>query len=181
MDCNGQGSDIEYCEQMYDWLANALLDSPRIILHDRFILAVTIVHEVAHAMFMLVADGRDCFFEDSVLAEGGFQWKAFLFGGIIREASRHKGSESSIDWREWDPSHDISSVLKSSPGKTNPETPSRVDIEDLPDEKVRWLMSIGFIQRLFQKRFWDVEVARDGPAALQCPRKFGYGWSYKSG
>lgn len=51
-----------------------------------YTLAVTLVHELAHAAANAeVGVDTQLIFEDSVVAENGFDWEYFIFGGIARK------------------------------------------------------------------------------------------------
>lgn len=182
----GVGSDIEYCDNIYEKLENAKMQSPCRILQLRFLLAVTLVHETAHAATRLLGDYAEGFFEQNVLSEAGFQWEACTFGGLVDSGYYESERFRPVDRLAWDPSDHL--VLTAPPWPSRIachsdylESPARVDHDSLPPIELRWLVPVSFVQKLFTNHLWSVEVENKGSRALHCPKTLAFRYSIEAG
>lgn len=113
-------------------------------LRCQFELAVTIVHELAHAAFAATTGSQyETFFEGSVVAEAGFEFEARVFGLIPT-----RSPEGYLAWYKWpccyaleEPLYDLQDLCRNHSRLENDDPVA--DVED------------GFIARLFQDKFWN--------------------------
>ena len=120
-----------------------------------FQIANTMLHELAHAAFNDVAgdDLEDCF-EESFIAESGFELESRIFGLCW-------DSDSGLAWYDWQTSwlreagYDMSEICCE---------PSR-----LVERSFYWDTNHKFLLQLFDQRFWDGDYAKRGGVALLPP------------
>jgi hypothetical protein len=120
-----------------------------------FQIANTMLHELAHAAFNDVAgdDLEDCF-EESFIAESGFELESRIFGLCW-------DSDSVLAWYDWQTSwlreagYDMSEICCE---------PSR-----LVERSFYWDADNKFLLKMFDERFWDGDYAKRGGVALLPP------------
>lgn len=120
-----------------------------------FQIAITMLHELAHAVHNDVQGSayEDCF-EDSFVAEAGYELAARIFG----MATWGFRPNRKTTWFNWQSrylqlgSHDLDGTC--------------YDQRRLPKKIARYEMDPSFIQKLFDKGFWDGEYATRGGVAL---------------
>lgn len=136
------------------------------IRKESYRLAITLVHELAHAAaYAEVGDDTQLVFEDSVIAENGFDWENFVFGGIAKKELSDGIGE--IDLAPW-PCFDIIERYrkKGAPGLWFPGTPE--------DVQAHFFVWPEYVDQLFTAHFWDVTVAEVGADALKVPKHMGW-------
>jgi len=124
------------------------------------IIAMTLLHELAHAAMNDVMGNyvEDCF-EESFVAEAGFELESRLFGLILAANPSYEGNETF--WYHWqtswllDVGYDRPDICcdRSKLGK-------RTLYRDLDSE---------FVLKLFDNRFWNGDYAKRGGVALLPP------------
>jgi len=182
---HGRGSDISYSEVLYQELIDDLKNNRDETIKGQFNFAALMVHEVAHAATYLKAN-RDFedFFEDTVVAEAGYEWEAFVFGDSLTQFRYYDYGQSGVDYSAWaDAGYPDVSVSpwpsRRAYGFEKIQPPSSLAQECLPADEVRWLIPVWYIQKLFTKQFWDVELERMGDVFLQPPKELGYIYTYE--
>lgn len=120
-----------------------------------FSLATTILHELAHAVTNDVAsDGLEDCFEESFVAEAGFELESRTFGLCW-------DSDKLLAWYNWQTSwlygsdYDMRDIC--------------CDPSKLVKESVHWDTDYKFLLKLFDDNFWNGEYARRGGVALLPP------------
>lgn len=113
----GVGSRILYRDNFYNDLRSLELNpkDPDTREHDhdwelltsRFGFAILMLHELAHAAQSAVLghDSYEHFFEDDVVAEAGFAWENFVFGGTVGDGHTLGGLKV-VSLREFPHVHD---------------------------------------------------------------------------
>jgi hypothetical protein len=120
-----------------------------------FLTANTMIHEIAHAAFNDVAGDslEDCF-EESFVAEAGFELESRIFGLCW-------DSGKVLAWYDWQTSwlceagYNMSEIC---------HEPSR-----LVERSFYWDSNNKFLLKLFDESFWEGEYARRGGVALLPP------------
>jgi hypothetical protein len=137
---------------------------PRERIIRQFNLAVALLHELAHAIsYAVTGTEEEDFFEDSIVAEAGFEFEAQLFGACPSFSS---SAPKVVKWFPWP-----SRILLAGEGDVESYdledlcSNSRKLVEGAPIAKV----SIGFIKNLFRGQFWQKVVAKEGPVAVLAP------------
>jgi hypothetical protein len=137
---------------------------PRERIIRQFNLAVALLHELAHAIsYAVTGREEEDFFEDSIVAEAGFEFEAQLFGACPSFSS---SAPKVVKWFPWP-----SRILLAGEGDVESYdledlcSNSRKLVEGAPIAKV----SIGFIKNLFRGQFWQKVVAKEGPVAVLAP------------
>ncbi|KAI9699751.1 MAG: hypothetical protein M1836_002786 [Candelina mexicana] len=144
--------------------ARGLLDhnAPSIclILRQRFNVAVTLCHEVCHALRTALETHPlkpEPFYNDDSHAEVGNAWEASTFGGSI-DFLDESGAQGAICVMKWPGAHDWNA-------------PSR------RKSRRRWLTSyvvpMDYIIKVQSRAFWERDVRRFGPGELRVPKMFG--------
>jgi hypothetical protein len=120
-----------------------------------FSLATTIIHELAHAVTSDVAgDGLEDCFEESLVAEAGFELESRTFGLCW-------DSEKLLGWYNWQTSwlcgsdYDMRDIC--------------CDPSKLVKESIHWDSDYNFLLKLFDDSFWTGDYARRGSVALLPP------------
>lgn len=165
----GCGARILYEDNYYQGLhcLETSEESHDFLFKARFDFAATMLHELVHAAQRAILGRRsyEHFFEDDVVAEAGFAWENFVFGGTLSRASlptleefaicevphRHNGYEVDTDVLELPPERGVVSTLE-----------------------VHWPVRDEFVRRLFTKRFWAHTVKKQGAAAFRFPKDDGF-------
>jgi hypothetical protein len=130
----------------------------------QFNLAIALLHELAHAIsYAVTGRQKEDFFEDSIVAEAGFEFEAQLFGACPSFSS---SAPKVVKWFPWP-----SRILLAGEGEVESydladlcSNPRKLD-EGGPIAKV----SISFMRNLFREQFWQKVVVKKGPAALLAP------------
>jgi hypothetical protein len=146
----------------YNPLHGELPPGERII--RQFNLAVALLHELAHAIsYAVTGREEEDFFEDSIVAEVGFEFEAQLFGACPSFSSN---APKAVKWFPWP-----SRILLAGEGEVESydledmcSNPRKLD-EGAPIAKV----SVGFMRNLFREQFWHKVVVNEGAAALLAP------------
>jgi hypothetical protein len=134
-------------------------------LRTRYILATTIVHELAHCMWQIQRKGNrpEPFLRDGPYNELGFELENMIFSGIINAT----GSEAHN-------SAPYGLFIERYPGQWTSSAYSRGDPQDWG---VNWAtdypVHMDFVQKMFTKEFWDEQVARYGFVSCRPERKKG--------
>ena len=139
--------------------------------------AIVLVHEVAHAAHASMLD-RDAeheyYFEDGLVAEAGFDWETWVFGGspCLEQTNGFK----CLDMKPF-------MVLTLAPwpvewieNKVVPKPPCRA--QELPSFQrdgysLRWRIDQAFVEKLFTDEFWEKDILEIGREALRPEKQFG--------
>ena len=156
------------------------------LISVQFNIAVSMVHEITHALYMAVegAKNYEPFFGASAIAEIGFEAEYRLFGGRPDfygcggdQAQRYRlqpGNDGDLSrlkginvlW-EWPENHLVRSYVNM--GHMIAWRSAR-----LPKTDLAWKIPLTYISRLFSKDFWDVDVPKLGATALHPPKEVGH-------
>jgi hypothetical protein len=147
----------------YNPLHGELPPGERIV--RQFNLAVALLHELAHAIsYAITGRQEEDFFEDSIVAEAGFEFEARLFGACPSFSSN---APKVVKWFPWP-----SRILRGGEGEVGSydladlcSNPSKLK-DGAPIAKV----SIGFMRNLFREQFWQKVVAKKAAAAVIAPK-----------
>ena len=155
---SGTSSEITYLESHF---SEAPGDTSATRLQKRFRRAVLLLHEVAHAATFLVRGGAEPYYGDAAVAEAGFEWEAFAFGGAVRDFCGAPGSALTllVGWPNVCCGMDMAAR-----GAAVPRT------------VVAWKVPVAFVQRLFARAFWAAEVKEAGRAAFHPECRVGWAW-----
>lgn len=63
-------------------------DNPNAILRFNFLMAVTLTHEIAHAVSNILGDGREVYYLKNHWTEAGYAWEVDVLHGIVELISR---------------------------------------------------------------------------------------------
>jgi hypothetical protein len=135
----------------------AVLDksqSPEEAIHSKFMLACTMLHEVAHvAHHHLFGDSCEDFRETSNVAEAGFEVESRIFGQVPRFDRRAKRTV----WGIWQSREKISSRTRDEIARHSWQ---------LSKSFQPWIIDPSFIKKLFDDRFWEGDYLRRGAVSL---------------
>ena len=123
-------------------------------------MALTLLHEMAHAAhFHTMADRPEDFFEDALVAEGGYEYESRIFGMVadIKYTNPPHG-----EWKQW---QNIT-FLDQSAG-AYPVIEVCRNTEKLSIKSIRHPFDAKFAERLLGDEWWEgkEKVARDRSAA----------------
>ncbi|KXT08446.1 hypothetical protein AC579_5611 [Pseudocercospora musae] len=161
------------------------------LLYAQFDLAITLVHELAHAYRNLMhgmfdPEGCEPFFGDSVVAEVGFELEKRLFGGRIERlwpkidihettgedfsvyCCKHGRTQSKLAGRLviWEYPYQI--LVNTYAGEGNVvDMDVRQGIEELRELDLAWKLPVSFFQQFFDDGFWQAEYAEAGLHAFR--------------
>lgn len=160
----GRGSVIQLSTRRYSAAQNKTREDAHNAQID-LLLATTMLHELAHAAQNDVVGGNleDCF-EDSFVAEAGFEFESRLFGLIWLESTDlllPSYDRLETLWLHWQTS------WLCEDGNDIPDLccdPSKLD-----ERRIYRDIDSNFVLRLFDSGFWDGEYARRGGVALLPP------------
>jgi hypothetical protein len=147
----------------YNTLRGELSATERLI--RQFNLAVALLHELAHAVsYAITARQDEDFFEDSIVAEAGFEFEARLFGACPSFSS---SKPQLVEWFPWP-----SRVLLG--GEGDVESYDLADIcskpSKLEDGGPIAKVSFRFMEDLFREQFWErLTEGTSTAAALLAP------------
>ncbi len=152
------------------------------ILNLQFRMAVTLVHELAHALNTavdihlpryrdeVVRTGtlahKTCepWYEDQRLAEFGFAYENEVFGGIIRTLpTMNPNPRNSVD-----PSHPV--FVQKWPGTESNNHPKRIGSKKT---MTMYLVPMHFIHNIQQQRFWDYHLSYRDVSKLRVEKSIG--------
>lgn len=157
-------TDLGHCvicisrKEHYDPLRGDLSPTERTI--RQFNLAIAMLHELAHAVsYAITARQDEDFFEDSIVAEAGFEFEARLFGAC---PSYSANAPMLVRWFPWP-----SRILLAGDGEID-----SYDLADLcsspkkledggPISKV----SVRLMKDLFREQYWEKVMEETGAAA----------------
>ena len=137
-------------QELYDAVKNEHRPTERALLD--FAMAYTLLHELAHAANLHVMGKRDCedFFEDTLIAEAGFDYISRIFGmqpTIFLEK---------LDAPTWDCWQTLTFL--------NPASYFLGDfcrnVSKLPTAKIQHPLDPSFAERLLDDAWWEVEADR---------------------
>lgn len=162
-------TDLGHCvicisrKEHYDPLRGELSPTERVI--RQFNLAIALLHELAHAVsYAITARQDEDFFEDSIVAEAGFEFEARLFGAC---PSYSANAPKLVRWFPWP-----SLILLGGEGEV--ESYDLADLcssaRKLEDGGPMSRVSVRFMKDLFQEQFWEKVMQGTGAAvALLAP------------
>ncbi|KAH0338612.1 hypothetical protein KCU81_g7540, partial [Aureobasidium melanogenum] len=147
-------------EDAIDWIPGSDEESAR--LRVKFVLAVTMVHEVMHALWRNKFDPEEePFYMDTRAAELGFQWEQLLYSGRIDNPTQDRGSPDILSIGKWPP-----------PDNEEGESPTKIMSHKKWGSTNVWqrfAVEMSFVQNMFTHEFWS-EVDRYGISTFW-PRK----------
>ena len=150
-------------KEHYNPLRGELSAADRIV--RQFNLAIALLHELAHAIsYAITARGDEDFFEDSIVAEVGFEFEARLFGAC---PSYSANAPQLVQWFPWP-----SRILLG--GEGDVESYDLADLcsnpKKLEDGGPIAKVDFRFTEDLFQEQFWEKVMEGNGAtAALIAP------------
>jgi len=158
-------TDLGHCvicisrKEHYNPLRGDLSATERII--RQFNLAVALLHELAHAVsYAITARQDEDFFEDSIVAEAGFEFEARLFGACPSYSSN---APQLVQWFPWP-----SRILLGGEGEV--ESYDLADLcsspRKLEDGGPISGVSVRFMEDLFREQFWERVMEGTGSAAM---------------
>lgn len=163
-DFEGIASDILLDPTAYDEICEAYDNGNAADELSRAYLcfAVTLCHEISHAVHFARFSGRKIGFEDQLFSEDGFDWENTVFGGLV------SGSGSQLWMTDW-------------PSRRKCECYLRLGIfvHSLPSTEVEvdhfWRVPDAYVRKVFSKAFWSKVVAEPADTdALKVPKLLGY-------
>ena len=140
------------------------------LLTVSFLIAVTLTHELGHAVHLSVSRSKyEPYYGDHVLAELGHAWACWAFGGAITTIRRPTGTE--IDricglWVATPPSPWQEAPLPKAWPASRPPPPV---LGELPKNAICWVLASEYIQRVQTDGFWEKDVRSYGVRALRVP------------
>lgn len=161
------------------------------LLYAQFDLAITLVHELAHAYRNLMhgmfdPEGREPFFGDAVVAEVGFELEKRLFGGRIERlwpnidihettgqdlsvyCFKHGRNQSQLSGRIVIWEYPYQSLVNTYAGEGNVvDMDVRQGIEELRELDLAWKLPVSFFQQFFRDEFWQAQFAATAVDALK--------------
>ena len=148
----GVGSDVYLNKAWLDAIASPH-KHPREYTYDNFTVAITLLHELGHAVnYAAMGRRHEDFFIGSGVAEAGFEIQARLFGGVYQAKPGEKGN-----FYEW-PNKLIERAY-------NGRLPSQHDSNSYQGKSKAWNVSDTFLHSVFQEVFWQWAEAT-GPISL---------------
>jgi len=160
---SGASSTITYLESHF---SEAATDTAATRLQKRFRRAAVLLHELAHGVSFVVrgAAAAEPYYGDAPVAEAGFAWEAFAFGGVLRDyrgAGVVPGTLFTL-LAGW------------------PNTCCGLDMAarsaSIPRTVVAWKVPVAFVRRLFCRAFWAEEVKESGRATFRPECRVGWAW-----
>lgn len=192
-----RGSRIQISRQLYNRLrdASAASDTPDLALRLalQFQLAVTLVHEVFHALVNAVEGPlqTEPFLWDATIAEMGFEAEAKLFGGLKEQHFLHEHSEDEtadpkpILLHSYIGEHRQShlagiSILLGYPNHSiidrysgGAHFMSTRNVGRLPENDLGWRVKMSWVKKLFQNSYWQGLTTQQRRKGLIPPRDVG--------
>ncbi|KAK1825430.1 hypothetical protein LTR12_000231 [Friedmanniomyces endolithicus] len=148
--CHGLPSTVFYSEVLYGRLpaayyATAGTDFPHKLLEHYFILATTLLHELAHSVRCSVMGpaGETVFIGESALSEAGFDYENAVFGGhmLYREGS-------GTDLEDWPSRVWLMHYLRTG-------AVIHFSGQPMPDVGIGWSQPVSYILGMFRDEFWN--------------------------
>lgn len=137
--------------------------SPEDIICLKFLLALTLLHELAHAAhhYLFGPNAFEDFRENSLVSEAGFEYESRLFGQRPQFFPHAVNPDNRICWGIWQSRGGLGSGYSIDKLARNAwKMPKNPDL---------WTDGLAFIKRLFEDDFWedaDGEYAQHGASAL---------------
>lgn len=151
-------------------------------LRQHHYLAVTILHELCHAIHLVRSRATsEPFFEDHRQAELGFAWEQSVLNGqvtpmTVQEIHMHDAIYG-LQFNRWPEQwYDDNAAMFENWPQDKDDDPVRAISRR--HWTTRYLVTMDHIQSLVMRGAWK-EVARDGPERLKMPKKYGLreGWT----
>ncbi|KAI9747447.1 MAG: hypothetical protein M4579_007463 [Chaenotheca gracillima] len=164
--------------------------TPSRMLRISFALAITLCHELAHAIWMgrsgplfpygagtpphshplqpspLPPCEYEPYFEDDKLTELGYAWEQTAFGGRIYSFSNDFSCQFGIYFERWPPGADASLEWGAALASICRGPPDRA-------HTTHWLVPMTHVRALFTNSFWEEDLMRHGSNGLKYPRTLG--------
>ena len=142
------------------------------LLTVNFLIAVTLIHELGHAVHLSVSRSKyEPYYGDHVLAEVGDAWACWIFGGAITRMWMPTTTETNCIYGFW-------VTTPPSPWQEAPQSkawpasrPLPPVLGDLAKKVTCWVLATEYIQRLQSEKFWEKDVKAQGVRALRVPPK----------
>ena len=152
---HGYGSIVSISRRLYDAAANREKRTPENNARVTFLVATTLIHELAHApQNYRFGTYFEHYREVSIVAEARYELEARIFG---MKPNIHINLSERDCWETWQ-SHEVD----------EPNNLREVcrDISKLPQQDREGEMEDGFIMKLLDDDFWSGEYVRLGAVAL---------------
>lgn len=147
--------------------------------------AVNLCHEFAHAVFMFreplplmhsghrqppgVTNEIEPFINNDRLPELGQAWESIIFGGHLSSLGGREDCKYGVGLTKWPSSETAHGI--------NPITRAVVPVARVGDYEPKWetlyVVPMDFVEKLFNKTYWKVDVKEKGTDALRFRKKFG--------
>ena len=122
-----------------------------------FLMAKTLVHELAHAVVLVERGNHRCFFPNSTVAEDGFDWETRVLGGyIINEVSEKYEGLVCFGWPN--PSTVNSYMARGTCMGVREESERKTEHG--------WDVPFSYCEQFFTTSFWESEVPLRGREAF---------------
>ncbi|KAI4125121.1 MAG: hypothetical protein LQ347_005481 [Umbilicaria vellea] len=151
-------------------------------LRQHHYLAVTILHELCHAIHLVRSPATsEPFFEDQRQAELGFAWEQSVLNGQMAPTADHKtythDTIYGLQFNRWPEQwYDHNTAMFEKWPLDEDDDPVRATSRR--HWTTRYPVAMDYIQSLVLRRTWE-EIARDGAERLKMPKKYGLreGWT----
>ena len=161
----------EFLELLRDHGSGQKVLSETKLLTVSFLIAVTLIHELGHAVHLSVSRSKyEPYYGDHVLAEVGHAWACYTFGGAITRMWMPTTTEKDCAYGFW-------VTTPPSPWQEAPRSkawpasrPPPPVLGDLAKRVTCWVLAIEYIQRVQTEKFWEKDVKAHGVTALRVPR-----------
>ena len=160
----------EFLELLRDHASGQKVLSETQLLTANFLIAVTLMHELGHAVHLSVSRSiYEPYYGDHVLAEVGHAWACWTFGGAITRMWMPTTTGTQCDCGFW-------VATPPSPWQEAPRSkawpasrPPPPVLGNLAKKVTCWVLATEYIQRVQTEKFWEKDVKAHGVRALRVP------------
>ena len=157
----------EFLELLRDHASGQKVLSETQLLTVNFLIAVTLIHELGHAVHLSVSRSKyEPYYSDHALAEVGHAWACWIFGGAITRMWMPTTTETDCVYGFWVTTPP--SPWQEAPRSTGSRPPPPV-LGDLAKRVTCWVLATEYIQRVQTEKFWEKDVKAHGVRALRVP------------
>ena len=160
----------EFFELLREHASGQKVLSETQLLTVNFVIAVTIIHELGHAVRYSVSHSiYEPYYGDHVLAEVGHAWGCYIFGGTMTRMWMPTTTETNCIYGLWVTTPP--SPWQKTPGSRSwpASYPPPPVLGDLPNNLTSWVLTTAYIQRVQTEKFWEKDVKAHGVRALRVP------------
>ena len=164
--------DWVFLELLRDHGSGKKILSETQLLRANFLIAVVLLHELAHAVNLYLRDSiYEPYYDNHAVAELGHAWECWTFGGAITCNGALTEYESKSDWVT---GFSVSTPPMSWHRGPSPKTwhanlrPPPV-LGVLPKAVTFWVLANEFIQRVQTEEFWQIDIEERGTRELYVP------------